>query len=75
MFSDEKAARQWFKHILWPEGILYCSGCGNDNTHECSHAKMPYRCRDYRKFFNVKTGTVMVNSPIPPDRVGVRHLF
>ena len=26
---------------------------------------MPYRCRDCRKYFSVKTGTVMEGSPIP----------
>ena len=65
MFPDEVAARRWFEDILWPDGIRYCPGCGSDNTHECSHAKMPYRCRSCRKYFSVKTGTVMANSPIP----------
>lgn len=26
---------------------------------------MPYRCRDCRKYFSVKTGTVMAGSPVP----------
>ena len=64
-FSDEDKAREWFESIVWPDGERYCPGCGGDNTHECSHAKMPYRCRDCRKYFSVKTGTVMAGSPLP----------
>ncbi|MXZ63427.1 MAG: IS1595 family transposase [Chloroflexi bacterium] len=65
MFPDESAARDWFERILWPTGDRPCPRCGSVNTHEASHAKMPYRCRDCRKYFSVKTGTVMEGSPIP----------
>ena len=65
MFPDETAAREWFESIIWPGGHRHCPNCGSDNTHECSHAKMPYRCRDCRKYFSVKTGTVMAGSPLP----------
>lgn len=65
MFPDEQAARDWFENILWPDGERTCPRCESTNTHECKHAKMPYRCRDCRKYFSVKTGTVMAGSPIP----------
>lgn len=65
MFPDEAAARKWFEDILWPDGTRLCPRCNSSNTHECCHAKMPYRCRDCRKYFSVKTGTVMADSPIP----------
>ena len=65
MFPDEESAQQWFERILWPDGERPCPRCGSVNTHECSHAKMPYRCRDCRKYFGVKTGTVMAGSPLP----------
>ena len=42
-----------------------CPKCGSTDTHECSHAKMPYRCRDCRKYFSVKAATVMAGSPLP----------
>ncbi len=65
-FPTEESARQWFESIVWPnEGERDCPGCGSLNTHECSHAKMPYRCRDCGKYFSVKTGTVMAGSPLP----------
>ena len=65
MFPNEAAAQEWFENILWPNGKRYCPRCGSDDTHEASHLKMPYRCRDCRKYFSVKTGTVMAGSPLP----------
>ena len=64
MFPDEDSARQWFENQIWPDGRRACPRCGSTNTHEASHVKMPYRCRDCRKYFSVKTGTVMAGSPI-----------
>ncbi len=65
MFPDEKSAEQWFESILWADGIKYCPYCEGFDTHECSHTKMPYRCRTCKGYFSVKTGTVMADSPIP----------
>ena len=65
IFPDEQTARDWFEGILWPDEIRNCPRCDSTNTHECSHVKMPYRCRDCRKYFSVKTGTVMAGSPLP----------
>ena len=63
-FPDEESARKWLEDIRWPKG-RFCPNCESKNTHECSHAKMPYRCRDCRKYFSVRIGTVMSGSPIP----------
>ncbi len=65
MFPDEEAARKWFEDRLWPDGVRGCPKCGSTDTHECSHAKMPYRCRDCGAYFSVKTGTVMQRSKLP----------
>ena len=63
-FSSEDKARRWFEGLIWPDGERDCPNCGSLDTHECSHPKMPYRCRDCRKYFSVKTGTVMAGSPL-----------
>ncbi|MYI67891.1 MAG: IS1595 family transposase [Boseongicola sp. SB0673_bin_14] len=65
MFPDEESAERWFESVVWPE-VRHCPECKSDNTYTCSgKAKMPYRCRDCLKYFSVKTGTVMRNSPMP----------
>ena len=65
LFPDERAARRWFEELRWPTGKLTCPNCGGDDTHECSHETMPYRCRSCRRYFSVRTGTVMAGSPLP----------
>ena len=64
-FPDEGSARQWFENIIWSESGRYCPECASTDTYECSHVKMPYRCRDCGKYFSVKTGTIMAGSPVP----------
>ena len=65
MFPDEGAARRWFEELQWPDGKRTCPNCGSGNTHDCAHETMPYRCRSCRRYFSVRTGTVMAGSPLP----------
>lgn len=59
MFPDDEAAEKWFIHTRWPDGMA-CPRCGSMNVQErTTHKTMPHRCRDCRKFFSVKKGTVM----------------
>ena len=64
MFPDEQAAREWFEAQIWPSQRC-CGHCGSVNTHEAKHKTMPYRCRDCRKYFSVKTGTALAASNVP----------
>ena len=64
MFPDEEAAHAYFAGILWPDGPR-CPRCGTDNVLSgAKHPTMPYRCRPCRRFFSIKTGTVMEGSKI-----------
>ena len=63
LFPDEESARVWFENLVWPEG-RYCPRCGSMNTHEAKHAYSPYRCRDCKKYFSVKTGSTMEGSNV-----------
>ena len=64
MFPDEESARVWMESIRWPVGIC-CPDCGSMNYAETpKHPTMPYRCRDCRKHFSVRKGTVMQSSHI-----------
>ena len=61
-FSDDAAAEKFFVKRRWPNGIA-CPHCGSMNIQTGgAHKTMPYRCRDCRKWFSVRTGTVMQSS-------------
>lgn len=64
-FPDEEAARKHFEAQRWG-GEPVCGHCGSVNAVECKdHKPMPYRCRDCRKHFSVRTGTVLAESRLP----------
>ena len=68
LFSDDEAARAWFKSVMWPNGPV-CPKCGSgDNIRPSTHKSMPYRCAKCRRHFGVKIGTVMERS-----RLGYRN--
>ena len=63
-FPDDAAAGAWFVEQRWPHGIA-CPRCGDTNIQErTTHPRMPFRCRGCKKFFSVKTGTMMEGSNI-----------
>lgn len=64
MFPDDAAAEAWFVEKLWPNGPV-CPHCGSLNVQERPTRKpQPYRCRDCRKDFSVKTGSLMHGSKL-----------
>ena len=66
MFPDDAAAEKWFAVQRWPDGA-YCPVCGSFNV-QCGvkHRTMTHRCRDCKdkKFFSLKTGTIMQGSKL-----------
>ena len=61
-FPDNATAEQWFIDTRWSNGVR-CPKCDSDNIQERKSRKpQPYRCRDCRKDFSVKTGTLMQGS-------------
>lgn len=64
-FPDEEAARQYFERNRWV-GEVACPHCGSLSVAEVkNHKPMPYRCRDCRQHFSVRTGTVLAESRLP----------
>ena len=65
MFPDDAAAERWFVKTRWPDGGVHCPCCGSLNVQERKTRKpQPYRCRDCRKDFAVKLGTLMEGSKL-----------
>ncbi|MDE2815481.1 MAG: IS1595 family transposase [Chloroflexota bacterium] len=64
MFPTDEAAEAWFVSERWPDG-LRCAYCNGERVGaKGNHPSMPFHCADCRKFFSVKTGTVMQSSKI-----------
>ena len=62
MFPNDAAAEQWFEQQRWPNGIT-CPRCDSKRHSVIASRKpMPYRCKDCRKHFSVRVGTVMQDS-------------
>lgn len=59
MFPTDKAAERWLIEQRWPHKVA-CPKCGSVNVqHGAKHRTMPFRCRDCRGRFSVRSGTVM----------------
>lgn len=64
-FPSEEAARLYFENNRWA-GEVSCPHCGSVSVAEVkNHKPMPYRCRDCRQHFSVRTGTVLAESRLP----------
>ena len=65
-FPDEEAAHRFFAERQWgkDEKKRFCPHCGGVRTTRTDH-RMPYHCKDCRKRFSVRTGTILAESNIP----------
>ena len=62
LFPDDPTAEAWFADTRWPDGPQ-CPYCGSWRVQsKAAHKTMPYRCRECRKRFSVRTKTVMASS-------------
>ena len=67
-FDTSEKGEAWFIEQRWPNGIA-CPHCGSINVATiASRNPQPFRCRDCRKHFSVKTGTVLQSSNISLDK-------
>ena len=71
MFSTERKAEKWFYNVRWGKTGIHCPRCGSLSVlTKTKHPTMPYQCRECRKFFSLKTGTVMESSNFPLSKWG-----
>lgn len=75
-FNTVEKAEAWFIEQRWPDGIA-CPHCNSLNiAHVRTRKPQPFRCRECRKHFSVKTGTVMHSSNIGLDKWAIAlYLF
>jgi len=65
MFPDEPTAARRFESRRWPGGIR-CAHCRSERVSRVKSGKaMPFRPKDCRRHFSVRTGSFMAQSPIP----------
>ena len=63
--ETEDAATTLLEHWRWGTTPI-CPHCRSERTDRIPSGKpMPHRCRDCRRHFSVKTGTIMHNSKLP----------
>ena len=67
MFSTDKKAENWFIKARWGKREdVYCPRCGcTEINHKANHPTMPFHCKGCRKFFSVRTESLMECSRIP----------
>jgi transposase-like protein len=61
-FRDRDIARQFVADLRWPNGVT-CPHCDADNPMFLASRKI-WKCRDCRKQFSVKVGTIFEDSPL-----------
>ena len=75
-FQDEQAAYDWVEARLWPDGPE-CPRCGQLDRATKLKGKSTrigvYKCKDCRKPFTVKVGTIFEDSHIPMRQVAAGH--
>jgi transposase-like protein len=64
-YSDPEIAHSFFVSIRWPEGVT-CPYCGNKDLSFISTRRV-WHCKECKKRFSAKVGTVMEDSPIKLD--------
>src|SRR5579883_1477244 len=69
MFSDPDEAHRYFASIRWPYGVA-CPrmGCGSADVREIKGKRPRWFCRDCKRQFTAKVGTIFEDSPIGFDK-------
>ncbi len=66
-FSDIDVCNEYMAGIKWPAGIIDCPKCGGRNCYKLETRKI-LKCRDCKKQFSYKVGTIFEDSPLGLDK-------
>jgi transposase-like protein len=66
-FADADRAMQFMVSIRWPDGNAACPCCNSANAAFLATRKI-WKCRDCKKQFSVKVGTIFEDSPLGLDK-------
>ncbi len=64
-FADEEVALTFVANLRWPEGEQDCPKCGSVNSHYFLKTRRVWKCKDCKKQFSIKVGTIFEDSAIP----------
>ena len=63
-FADEDVALDFVARMRWPDGKQVCPKCGSEGEHYFLSTRRKWKCRDCRKQFSIKVGTIFEDSPL-----------
>jgi len=66
-FADPATCRAYMRQIKWPGGKILCPKCGGANIGQIITRHL-LKCRDCKKQFSYKTGTIFEDSPLGLDK-------
>jgi len=66
-FADTKVCNDYMRSIKWPDGLACCHKCGSTAVYELSTRPI-LKCRDCKKQFSYKVGTIFEDSPLGLDK-------
>ncbi len=66
-FSDIDRCNEYMEQIRWPDGKIICPKCESERIGRITTRKM-LRCKDCRKQFSHKVGTIFEDSPLGLDK-------
>lgn len=65
-FADMRVCNDYMRRIKWPNGLV-CHHCGSESVYELS-TRPVLKCRDCKKQFSFKVGTIFEDSPLGLDK-------
>ena len=66
-FSDPDVCVEFVAAMRWLDGVILCPWCGG-KQHSYLKTRRIWKCRDCKKQFSVKAGTIFEDSPVPLDK-------